>query len=125
MNVSYRNAIRLARTETNFTANQAMIKTYKRAKVEKYQILATLDSRTSEICQDMDGYIGELKNARVGENYPPFHPNCRTTTVPYLKMMKKRKELLGMMRAKIIIRKICHTLPGFPAPELKTRACLM
>lgn len=84
LNVSYRNAIRLARTETNFSANQAMIKTYKRAKVEKYQILATLDSRTSEICQEMDGYIGELKNARVGENYPPFHPNCRTTTVPYL-----------------------------------------
>lgn len=83
MNVSYRNAIRLARTETNFTANQAMEQTYKRAKVQKYQVIATLDNRTSEICQEMDGYIGELKNARVGENYPPFHPNCRTTTVPY------------------------------------------
>lgn len=84
LNVSYRNAIRLARTETNFSANQAMEKTYRRAGVEKYQVLATLDSRTSKICQDMDGFIGELKNARVGENYPPFHPNCRTTTVPYL-----------------------------------------
>ena len=83
LNVSYRNAIRLARTETNFTANQAMQATYKRAKVEKYQVLATLDSRTSEICQEMDGYVGLLKNARVGENYPPFHPNCRTTTIPY------------------------------------------
>lgn len=83
LNVSYRNAIRLARTETNFTANQAMQETYKRARVEKYQVLATLDSRTSEICQEMDGYIGLLKNARVGENYPPFHPNCRTTTIPY------------------------------------------
>ena len=84
MNVSYRNAIRLARTETNFTANQAMEKVYRRAKVEKYKILATLDSRTSEICREMDGYIGELKNVQVGENYPPFHPNCRTTTVPYI-----------------------------------------
>ena len=92
LNVSYRNAIRLARTETNFTANQAMQDTYKRAKVEKYQILATLDSRTSEICQEMDGYIGELKNARVGENYPPFHPNCRTTTIPYIEPDEEDEE---------------------------------
>ena len=92
LNVSYRNAIRLARTETNFVANQAMETAYKRAKVEKYQIVATLDSRTSEICQEMDGYIGELKNARVGENYPPFHPNCRTTTVPYFEDTNEEDE---------------------------------
>lgn len=92
LNVSYRNATRLARTETNFTANQAMQATYKRAKVEKYQILATLDSRTSDICREMDGYIGELKNARVGENYPPFHPNCRTTTIPYIEPDEEDEE---------------------------------
>ena len=92
LNVSYRNAIRLARTETNFTANQAMQATYKRAKVEKYQVLATLDSRTSDICREMDGYIGELKNARVGENYPPFHPNCRTTTIPYIEPDEEDEE---------------------------------
>lgn len=83
LNVSYRNSIRLARTETNFIANKGMQDTYKRAGVEKYQVLATLDSRTSDICQEMDGYIGELSKAVVGVNYPPFHPNCRTTTVPY------------------------------------------
>ena len=83
LNVSYRNAIRLARTETNFVANMGMEDTYKRAGVEKYQVLATLDSRTSDICQEMDGYIGELSKAVPGVNYPPFHPNCRTTTIPY------------------------------------------
>ena len=83
LNVSYRNAIRLARTETNFVANMGMEDTYKRAGVEKYQVLATLDSRTSDICQEMDGYIGELSKAMPGVNYPPFHPNCRTTTIPY------------------------------------------
>lgn len=83
LNVSYRNAIRLARTETNFVANMGMQDTYKRAGVQKYQVLATLDSRTSDICQEMDGYIGELSKAVVGVNYPPFHPNCRTTTIPY------------------------------------------
>lgn len=83
LNVSYRNAIRLARTETNFVANMGMEDTYKRAGVQKYQVLATLDSRTSDICQEMDGYIGELSKAVPGVNYPPFHPNCRTTTIPY------------------------------------------
>ena len=83
LNVSYRSAIRLARTETNFVANMGMEDTYKRAGVQKYQILATLDSRTSDICQEMDGYIGELSKAVPGVNYPPFHPNCRTTTIPY------------------------------------------
>lgn len=83
LNVSYRSVIRLARTETNFVANMGMEDTYKRAGVQKYQILATLDSRTSDICQEMDGYIGELSKAVPGVNYPPFHPNCRTTTIPY------------------------------------------
>ncbi len=83
LNVSYRNAIRLARTETNFVANMGMQDSYKRAGVQKYQVLATLDSRTSDICQEMDGYVGELSKAVPGVNYPPFHPNCRTTTVPY------------------------------------------
>ena len=83
LNVSYRNAIRLARTETNFIANMGMQDSYTRAGVTKYQVLATLDNRTSEICQEMDGYIGELSKAVPGVNYPPFHPNCRTTTIPY------------------------------------------
>ena len=83
LNVSYRKAIRLARTETNFIANKGMEDTYKRAGVQKYQVLATLDSRTSDICQEMDGYIGEVSKAVPGVNYPPFHPNCRTTTIPY------------------------------------------
>ena len=93
LNVSYRNAIRLARTETNFVANSAMENTYKRAGVKKYEVLATLDSRTSDICQDMDGYIGELDKAVPGVNYPPFHPNCRTTTIPYFDDVEEEDEM--------------------------------
>lgn len=31
----------------------------------------------------MDLKIFDLKDKEVGINYPPFHPNCRTTTIPY------------------------------------------
>ena len=51
--------------------------------IEQYQILAILDDRTSDICQEMDGTIVPLNEKEVGINYPPFHPNCRTTTIPY------------------------------------------
>ena len=51
--------------------------------MEKYEILATLDGRTSEICRDMDGKVFGIKDYEVGTTAPPFHPNCRSTTVPY------------------------------------------
>lgn len=51
--------------------------------VERYEILATLDSRTSEICRSLDGKVFAMKDYEVGVTAPPFHPYCRTTTVPY------------------------------------------
>lgn len=79
----YNNAVRLIRTEYNLILNDATAQGYKEAGIEKYQILATLDSRTSDICREMDGEIIPIKEKEVGVNYPPFHPNCRTTTIPY------------------------------------------
>lgn len=47
--------------------------------IKKYQIVATLDGRTSQTCKSLDGQVFELgKGPR-----PPLHPQCRTTTVPY------------------------------------------
>lgn len=79
----YKSTTRLIRTEYNLILNDATAQGYKEAGIEKYQILATLDSRTSDICRDMDGEIFKVKEKEVGVNYPPFHPNCRTTTIPY------------------------------------------
>lgn len=79
----YKSTARLIRTEYNLILNDATAQGYKEAGIEKYQILATLDSRTSDICRDMDGEIFKVKEKEVGVNYPPFHPNCRTTTIPY------------------------------------------
>ena len=38
---------------------------------------------TSKTCRDLDGQVFEVNDARVGENYPPMHPWCRSTTVAH------------------------------------------
>ena len=75
-------AYRLLHTETSFVMEQSTLATYKESGVEQYQILATLDNKTSQICRDQDGKIYKVEDATVGTNYPPFHMFCRTTTVP-------------------------------------------
>ena len=80
---SYKNAERLVRTETNHIQNQATLAGYKDAGVVKYEFLAVLDSRTSHTCASLNGEIFKTENAMEGENYPPMHPHCRSTTVPY------------------------------------------
>jgi SPP1 gp7 family putative phage head morphogenesis protein len=81
---SYKDAVRLVRTEVNYISNQSTMDSYTNSGVvDEYQILATLDNRTSEICRSMDGKVFKVKDSQVGVNTPPFHPRCRTTTIPY------------------------------------------
>lgn len=84
MEVSYSSAARIVRTESSFIAHQATWDGYKASGVvEKYEYLATLDGRTSQICRSMDGRVFKLSEKQVGINYPPLHPHCRSTVVPY------------------------------------------
>lgn len=83
MGVNFSDAKRLVRTETNFVLNQGTLESYKDAGLEKYQFIATLDKRTSKICRKLDNKIFLVKDMKVGVNYPPMHPNCRSTTIPY------------------------------------------
>ena len=78
-------AERLIRTETNHFHNEGELEAYKQMGFEYYQFLATLDSRTSEICQEMDGKKFKVSEGIPGDNVPPLHPNCRSTIVPYFK----------------------------------------
>ena len=79
--VSIKNAERLVRTETNYIANQAEIESYKESGTTKYRFVATLDSRTSEICQSLDGQEFSVSDAQSGVNLPPMHAHCRSTTI--------------------------------------------
>lgn len=83
MNTKKFDAYRLLHTESSFLINEATHAGYKEDGVEKYQILATLDSKTCGICGDKDGDVYVVDKAVVGENMPPFHCFCRCTDVPY------------------------------------------
>lgn len=83
MGKSYHQAETLIRTETNNFHAQADVRAYEAAGVEEYEFVATLDSRTSEICASLDGKHFPIKEAKTGVNYPPMHPRCRSTTVEY------------------------------------------
>lgn len=88
MKVSKANASRLVYTESAAYSSKARLKSYQDLGVEKYEIVATLDNRTSDICQDMDGKVFELKDYEVGVTANPFHVRCRTTTAPYFDDME-------------------------------------
>ena len=62
MNVSKRNAGRLVMTEEAYFNSLSQGDCFKALDVEKYEIVATLDSHTSEICQDMDGQVFDMKD---------------------------------------------------------------
>lgn len=85
----YKSAIRLVRTETNYISNQATLSAYNNCNVERYMFLATLDLRTSELCKDKDNKDYKLDEAVVGFNYPPLHPHCRSTTIPFFEDLEE------------------------------------
>ena len=74
---------RLVHTETAALQNKAALDAYKELGVEKVRILGTLDSVTCSLCGSMDGMILPRTQLEQGVTEPPFHPNCRCTTVPY------------------------------------------
>jgi len=82
-NVSTNAAARLIRTETNYYENQAELDSYREMRVEEYQFIATIDTKTSEVCQHLDHKVFKVKDAKPGVNMPPMHPNCRSTITAY------------------------------------------
>ena len=82
-NVSKSKAGRLVMTESAFFASAAQKDCYNDLGVEQFEILATLDTRTSEICRSMDGKVTPMSEYKPGVTAPPFHVWCRSTTVPY------------------------------------------
>ena len=83
LDTNYNSTVRLIRTEYNYILNQAVIDGYEEAQIAQYQILAALDERTCTECGELDLELFEVGNEEIGLNYPPFHPNCRCTTIPY------------------------------------------
>lgn len=83
MGVSKSNAGRLVMTESAYFASASQKDCFNELDVEKFEILATLDSHTSAICQELDGKVFDMKEYDPGVTAPPFHVWCRSTTIPY------------------------------------------
>lgn len=83
MNTSKNNAGRLVMTEEAYFSSLAQKECFEKLGIEQYEIVATLDSHTSDICRSLDGKHFLMKDYQPGLTAPPFHVYCRSTTVPY------------------------------------------
>lgn len=82
MHTSKNQAGRLIMTESAFFGSESRKDCFKDLGVEQYEIVATLDSVTSDICREMDAKVFPMSEYESGSTAPPFHVWCRTTTVP-------------------------------------------
>ena len=70
-------------TEEAYFSSAAQKEAFDELGVEQYEIIATLDSHTSDICRSLDGKVYPMKDYEAGVTAPPFHVWCRSTTAPY------------------------------------------
>jgi SPP1 gp7 family putative phage head morphogenesis protein len=85
METSKSNAGRLVMTEQAYFSSEAQKDCFNDLDVEEYEIVATLDSHTSDICRSLDGKVFKMSDYKPGVTAPPFHVYCRSTTAPHFK----------------------------------------
>ena len=94
--VSYGYARRLAVTESARVYSEAQKGNYDANGVEWFEVMTEL--KACQICQPFNGRIFKVSEMVPALNAPPFHPNCRCTTVPHflidLKRVGRDEELL-------------------------------
>lgn len=79
--VSYGYARRLAVTESARVYSEAQKANYEANGVEEFEIMTEL--KACQICQPFNGKIFKVSELVPALNAPPFHPNCRCTTIPH------------------------------------------
>lgn len=91
MNATKKKAEALVRSSVAAVNNQAILNTYEANAdlFNGYQWLATLDTRTSDICKARSGLTWDMNFQPVGHGIawspPPAHFNCRSTVIGVLK----------------------------------------
>lgn len=73
----------LIMTETAYFSSLATQGGYEEIGVEEYEILATLDRKTSDLCRSLDGKPFKMAEYEPWVTAPPFHNRCRSTTIPH------------------------------------------
>ena len=87
--VSYGYARRLAVTESARVYSEAQKANYEANGVEWFEVMTEL--KACKICQPFNGKIFKVSELVPALNAPPFHPNCRCTTVPHFKKDSKHE----------------------------------
>ena len=85
--VSYGYARRLAVTESARVYSEAQNANYEANGVEWFEVMTEL--KACQICQPFNGKIFKVSEMVPALNAPPFHPNCRCTTVPVFRKGSK------------------------------------
>ena len=88
--VSYGYARRLAVTESARVYSEAQKSNYEANDVEEFEVMTEL--KACHICQPFNGKIFKVSELVPALNAPPFHPNCRCTTVPHFRKDVHRYE---------------------------------
>lgn len=120
-NITQRKANMLVRTEANAIFNQSVRNVIEdNPLVKGYRFRSVLDSRTSKICQSMDGKYIPKEEVKPGVNFPPLHPNCRSTVTTVLVSENVKKDTVQRY-TKNRNNEWVTVPPGMKYPEFKRR----
>lgn len=93
-NITAGKAKLLVKTESNAIFNDQIEEAIRNNPLVKgYRFRATLDSRTSDICAEHDGKYYSKEELKPGVNFPPLHPNCRSSVTTVFVNQDERKDL--------------------------------
>lgn len=93
-NITAGKAKLLVKTESNAIFNDQIEEAIRNNPLVKgYRFRATLDSRTSDICAEHDGKYYSKEELQPGVNFPPLHPNCRSSVTTVFVNQDERKDL--------------------------------
>lgn len=80
VNASLYDAKRIIRTEGTRVMNEGMAREIEReGGYTHYIYRAVLDERTTQVCQSLNDEIFKLEERVPGVNFPPLHPQCRSS----------------------------------------------
>lgn len=88
-NYDYR---RIVRTEAKFIQERAKSDANKAYGFAKYKVIVNINERTCPRCKIFADKVYTEEDRKAGVNSPPFHPQCRCTSVPYYEEIKRVKE---------------------------------
>lgn len=97
--VNWTNSNRLARTEIAKVQTQANEYWCKEHKIQQQMFTATLDSKTSSLCQNYDGKMFSINDKT--KPIPPLHPNCRSCLINVVDGWQPKQRLNNKTKERI------------------------